>query len=154
MNHRVTLFDYQALAEFRYQIRRFQRFSEEAARQANVEPQQHQLMLAVKGKPPGEAARIGYLAERLQIQHHSAVELVDRLATKGLISRTRSSEDRREVFVKLTPRGEHVLAELTMHTSAELRSAAPALVASLRKLASRQRSSRPRRAKSAVMAEA
>src|ERR1700739_2062200 len=100
MNHRLTLFDYQALAEFRYQIRRFLHFSEEAARHAGVEPQHHQLMLAVKGRPPGEAARIGYLADRLQIQHHSAVELVDRLATKGLITRTRGSEDRREVFVK------------------------------------------------------
>jgi DNA-binding MarR family transcriptional regulator len=137
-NHRLTLSDYQSLAEFRYQIRRFLRFSEQAARVAGVEPQHHQLMLAIKGKPPGEEPRIAYLAERLQIQHHSAVELVDRLVKKGLITRRRGSQDRREVFVKLTPRGEQVLAELTMHTSAELRSAAPALVSILRKLAARQ----------------
>lgn len=144
-NHRLTLSEYQFLAEFRYQIRRFQRFSEDAARQAGVEPQHHQIMLAIKGKPAGEEPRIGYLAERLQIQHHSAVELVDRLVNKGLIARTRSSEDRREVFVKLTQRGEHVLGELTLHTSAELRSAAPALVAILRKLAIRPRTGNARR---------
>src|SRR5215469_9874830 len=100
MNHQVKLSDYQALAEFRYQIRRFVHFSEEAARHAQVEPQHHQLMLAVKGKLDGEPARISYLAERLQIQHHSAVELVDRLFKKGLISRTRSEQDRREVYVQ------------------------------------------------------
>lgn len=145
-NHRVTLTDYQSLAEFRYQIRRFQRFSEDAARQTGIEPQQHQIMLAIKGRPAGEEARIGYLAERLQIQHHSAVELVDRLVKKGLIARMRNSRDRREVFVKLTPSGEQVLAELTLHTSAELRSAAPALVAILRKLALRGRAGiKPRR---------
>ena len=134
-NHRVTLSDYQALAEFRYRIRLFLRSSEAAARNAGVEPQHHQIMLAIKGKPPDEEPRITYLAERLQIQHHSAVELVDRLEEKGLASRTRSSEDRRAVFVQLTPHGERVLAELTLHTSRELRSAAPALVSSLRKLA-------------------
>jgi len=135
----LSISDYQSLAEFRYQIRRFLRFSEEAARHAGIEPQHHQLLLAIKGKPPGEEPRIAYLAERLQIQHHSAVELVDRLVKNGLITRTRSSRDRREVLVKLTPRGERVLAELTLHTSAELRSAAPALVAILRKLAARRR---------------
>ncbi len=144
-HHRVTLSDYQHLAEFRYQIRRFQRFSEDTARRAGIEPQHHQIMLAIKGKPAGEESRIGYLAERLQIQHHSAVELVDRLVKKGLIARTRSAEDRREVLVRLTPRGEQVLGELTAHTSAELRSAAPALVAILRKLALRPRTGSSRR---------
>jgi len=133
-NQKVKPSDYRALAEFRYQIRRFVRFSEEAARHAAVEPQHHQLMLAVKGKPDDEPARIAYLAERLQIQHHSAVELVDRLVRKGLITRTRGEQDRREVYVQLTPRGEHILDALTLHTRAELRSAAPALVATLRHL--------------------
>lgn len=133
-NQKVKPSDYRALAEFRYQIRRFVRFSEEAARQAAVEPQHHQLMLAVKGKPDNEPARIAYLAEHLQIQHHSAVELVDRLVKKGLITRTRGEQDRREVYVQLTPRGEHVLDELTVHTRAELRSAASTLVATLRHL--------------------
>ncbi len=126
--------DYEALSEFRYQIRRFVRFSEEAARAAGIEPRHHQLMLAVKGTGKGVEPRVGYLAERLQIQHHSAVELVDRLASKGLVTRTRSEEDRREVHVQLTARGERLLEGLTYHTREELRSAIPALVTTLRKL--------------------
>ena len=126
--------DYHALAEFRYQIRRFLRFSEEAAREAGLEPRQHQLMLAVKGASLREAPHIGYLAEKLQVRHHSAVELVDRLAKRGLVQRIRGGLDRREVHVRLTARGERTLAALTLHTSAELRSAAPALVRSLRRV--------------------
>jgi DNA-binding MarR family transcriptional regulator len=133
----LKLSDYQALAEFRYQLRRFLRFSEEAARQAGLEPRHHQLMLAVKANPDSNGPRIAYLAERLQIQHHSAVELVDRLARKGLITRSRGGDDRREVHVRLTARGERVLGELTRHTRTELRSAAPALVATLHKLTGR-----------------
>jgi len=137
-NHNgVTLSDYQALAEFRYQIRRFVRFSEEAARRAGIEPRHHQLMLALKGKPDGEEPRIAYLAERLQIQHHSAVELVDRLVRKRLIKRTRGDADRREVHVRLTARGERILGELTGHMRGELRSSAPGLVAALSKLTPR-----------------
>ena len=128
--------DYQALAEFRYQIRRFLHFSEEAARRAGLEPRHHQLMLAVKAAGEEGGPRIGYLAERLQIRHHSTVELADRLAKKGLIRRSRGEGDRREVHVTLTPRGERVLEALTMHTSAELRSAAPALARTLRRVMS------------------
>lgn len=132
-NQEIKISDYQALARFRYQIRRFLHFSEEAARHSGIEPQHHQLMLAIKGRPDGEKCRIAYLAERLQVQHHSAVELADRLA-KGLITRTRGERDRREVYVQLSARGERILGELTVHTRAELRSAAPALVATLREL--------------------
>ena len=140
--------DYQSLAGFRYQLRRFLRFSEDAARGAGLEPQHHQLMLAVKAAREEDGPRIAYLAERLQIQHHSTVELVDRLAKKGLITRARSGNDRREVHVRLTARGERVLEDLTRHTRAELRSAAPALVTNLRKLAigaKKRRRARPRR---------
>jgi DNA-binding MarR family transcriptional regulator len=133
----TSLSDYQALAEFRYQLRRYVRIGEEAARTAGIESQQHQLMLAVKGAPHGEQPRIAYLAERLQIQHHSAVELVDRMEKKGLILRARGENDRREVHVQLTARGDRVLAELTSQMREELRSAAPALVATLRKLTTR-----------------
>ena len=80
MEHPLTLADYQALAELRYQIRRFVHFSEQASRTAGLEPQQHQLMLALKGLPKGVRPRIGELAERLQIRHHSTVELVNRLS--------------------------------------------------------------------------
>ncbi len=134
--------DYQALAEFRYQMRRYLRASEEVARAAGIEPQQHQILLAIKGIPDGEEPRIAYLAERLQVQHHSAVELVDRMVKKGLITRTRAENDRREVHVRLTARGDRVLAELTRHMRVELRSAAPALVSTLRRLTVRARTAK------------
>ncbi len=139
----LQLADYRALAELRYQIRRFLRFSEEVAREAGLEPQHHQLMLAIKGAPPGVQPKIAYLAERLQIQHNSAVELLDRLARHRLIQRSRSAQDRREVHVTLTSRGERLLAQLTLHTRAELRSSAPALVETLRKVVGSNRA-RPR----------
>lgn len=127
----LKLADYEAIAEFRYQIRRFLRFSEGAARSAGLEPHQHQVLLAIKGLPGGRPARISDLAERLQIQHHSAVELVDRLAARGLVNRALGEVDRREVYVQLSPRGEHILGGLTIHHKDELRRAAPALLAAL-----------------------
>ncbi len=81
MEKTLALSDYQALAELRYQVRLFLHFSEEAARKAGLEPQQHQLMLAIKGLPKGMRPTIGTLAERMQIQHHSTVELVNRLSS-------------------------------------------------------------------------
>ena len=131
----LTPSDYRAIAEFRYQIRRFLRFSEEAARAAGLAPQQHQLLLAVKGMPNGRVARISDLAERLQIQHHSTVELVDRLAARGLVNRALAEDDRREVHVQLTARGENILRVLTLHHKNELQQAAPALVAALQMVA-------------------
>jgi DNA-binding MarR family transcriptional regulator len=128
--------DYEALAEFRYQIRKFIRFSERAARDAGVEPQQHQLLLAVKGMPPDVAPSIGEVASRLQIVHHSAVELVDRLEEQGLIQRRRNPDDRRQVFLSLTQKGERVLRELTVHHRRELATMGPELASALRKLLS------------------
>src|SRR6476661_9729191 len=98
MEKQLTLSDYQSLAELRYQIRRFQHFSEEIARSAGLEPRQHQLMLALKGLPDGVRPRVAELAERLKIQHHSTVELVNRLSAGGYIRRHRGDEDRREVL--------------------------------------------------------
>jgi DNA-binding MarR family transcriptional regulator len=126
--------NYRAMAEFRYQIRRFLRFSEHAAREAGLEPQQYQLMLAVKGLPDAEKPRIGDVAERLQIQHHSTVELVDRLSKRGLVRRRRSDNDRREVLLELTPKGERLLQELAMHHRSEIREMGPELVTSLKKV--------------------
>lgn len=126
--------NYRAMAEFRYQIRRFLRFSEHAAREAGLEPQQYQLMLAVKGLPDGETPRIGDIAERLQIQHHSTVELVDRLSKRTLVRRRRSENDRREVLLELTPKGERLLQELALHHRGEIREMGPDLVASLKKV--------------------
>ena len=126
--------NYKALAEFRYQIRRFLRFSEETARAAGLEPQQYQLMLALKGLPEESRHRIGEVAERLQIQHHSTVELVDRLARRGLIKRRRGESDRREVLLELTPRGDKLLQELALHHRSELLQVGPNLVAALKKV--------------------
>src|SRR5450631_2444751 len=93
---RLTPQDYQSLAELRYQIRRFLHFSEQAARTVPLEPRQHQLMLAIKGLPEEVRPRIGELAERLQIEHHSAVELVNRLSAGGYVRRHAGGLDRRE----------------------------------------------------------
>jgi DNA-binding MarR family transcriptional regulator len=142
----LTPTDYQVIAEFRYQIRRFLRFSEDAARAAGLEPQQHQLLLTVKGMPGARAARISDLAERLQIQHHSTVELVDRLAARGLVSRALGEDDRREVYVQLSPRGERILDRLTLHHKSELQRSAPALVAALDEIAGQPRVTFLRRA--------
>jgi DNA-binding MarR family transcriptional regulator len=126
--------DYESLAELRHQIRRFLHFSEQAARDAGLEPRQHQLMLALKGLPAGVRPRIGELAERLQIQHHSAVELVNRLSARGYVRRQRGGEDRREVLLALTPRGEKILRQLSLHHKNELRSQGPQLLRVLRQV--------------------
>jgi len=126
--------DFKAMAELRYQIRRFLRFSENAARTAGIEPQQHQLLLAVRGLPDGLKPTIGVLAERMQLQHHSAVELVDRLVDRGFLSRLRATDDRRQVFVKLTRDGEEFLKTLSLHHLQELQSAGPRFVKILQRL--------------------
>jgi DNA-binding MarR family transcriptional regulator len=133
MNHRLISADYESLAEMRYQIRRYLRFSEEASRAAGLEPRQYQLLLAVKGLPKDVRPRIGELAERLQIQHHSTVELVNRLSAGGYVRRHRAGDDRREVLLSLTPKGEKVLRQLFIHHRAELRLRGPALVSALRR---------------------
>lgn len=137
MDNDISLEEYQALAEFRYQIRRFLHFSEQAARDAGIEPRQHQLLLALKGLPEGRQATIGELAERLQLQHHSTVELVNRLVERGFVQRCRDEEDQRRVLVNLTWRGEEILRELSFEHRAELRSNGPALVRALNALISK-----------------
>ena len=133
MNRPSALADYQALAELRHQIRRFLHFSEQAARRAGLEPRQHQLMLAVKGLPDRARPRIAELAERLQLEHHSTVELANRLAKRGHIRR-QAGEDRREVLLRLTPKGEKVLRKLSLHHQDELRTRGPALIAALKRV--------------------
>jgi DNA-binding MarR family transcriptional regulator len=131
---KLTLTDYQALAEFRFQIRRFLHFSERAVKAAGLERGQYQLMLAMKGMPSEVRPRIRELANRLQILHHSAVELVNRLEAGGYVRRERAQDDRREVLLELTPKGEKVLGELALHHHEELRSAGPAMVSALRRV--------------------
>jgi DNA-binding MarR family transcriptional regulator len=120
--------NYEAMAELRYQIRRFLRFSENAARQAGIEPQQYQLLMAVKGLPAHAKPNIRALAERMQLQHHSTVELIDRLVERGLLSRLRATDDRRQVLVKLTRDGEEFIENLALHHLQEWQSAGPTLV--------------------------
>jgi DNA-binding MarR family transcriptional regulator len=131
---KLTLSDYQALAEFRYRIRRFLHFSEQVVKKAGLERGQYQLLLAIKGMPAGVRPRIRELANRMDIRHHSAVELVNRLEAGGFVERTRAQDDRREVLLALTPKGEKVLAELALHHHDELRSAGPELVGALRRV--------------------
>ena len=123
--------EYRTLAEFRYQLRRFLRFSEEAARSVGLEPQQHQLLLALRGLPEGRAATVGELAERMQIQHHSTVELINRMVERDLIERSRDENDQRRVNISLTAKGHEVLRKLSLLTRQELRIIGPALVRTL-----------------------
>ena len=149
---KLTLSDYQALAEFRYQIRKFLHFSEQAVQASGLERGQYQLMLAIKGMPAGVRPRIRELAHRMQIQHHSAVELVNRLEAGGYVERERAQDDRREVLLALTPKGERVLEELALHHHDELQSAAPGLVAALRRL-TRGGKERPRKRRQSALKE-
>jgi DNA-binding MarR family transcriptional regulator len=130
----LTAEDYRALADFRYQIRRFLHFSEKAARSAGVQPQQHQLLLAVKGMDPGIEPTIGQIAERLHLRHHSVVELADRLSDLGLIRKRRAGKDRRRVLLEITARGEALLRRLSIIHRAELKSLRAALIKSLDEL--------------------
>jgi len=149
MKSSLTSGDYESLAEVRYQIRRYLRFSEQASRAAGLEPQQYQLMLAIKGLPKGTRPRIGELAERLQTQHHSTVELVNRLSAGGYVRRHRAGEDRREVLVALTPKGERELQKLFLTHRAELRMRGPALITALKRAV--QMAMRPSRAAARVI---
>src|SRR3954470_13218249 len=124
---RLIKAQYETLAAFRYALRQFIHFSEEAASRTGLTPQQHQALLAIKGYPGRDCVSVGELAERLQLRHHSAVGLVDRLVAEKLVSRAPSSEDRRQVFIQLTSRGENVLAKLSSAHSQQLRRMGPGL---------------------------
>lgn len=131
--------DYARLAELRYQLRRFLGRREEAARAAGVEPQQYALLLQLKGLEGRRRMTIGALAERLQIRHHSAVELVDRLAARGMVGRRRNGDDGRAVEVALRPAGQAVLRRLAHYSTAELHRDGRALVTVLERLIRQQR---------------
>ena len=126
--------DYRLLSEFRYLLRCFLEFSETAAVRAGLTTRQHQALLAIKGVRPDAAPTIGYLAERLRIQHHSAVELANRLAEAGLIVREQDESDRRRVRLSLTDAAEQRLAELSSSHLAELKRMRPALLDILNQL--------------------
>lgn len=114
--------DYEALSEFRYQLRRFLRFSEDAAQSEGLTPLQYQLLLHIKGYPGRDWATVGELAQRLQTQQHGVVALVSRCEAAGLVERTASAVDRRQVEVRLTPAGDTCLQRLARLHHTELRS--------------------------------
>lgn len=112
--------EYRVLARFRFALRVFMRFSEDAARGAGITPSQHQLLLAVRGFPEGAPA-ITDIAESLQLRHHSTVELIDRAVDAGLLRRTTDTEDRRRQRLTLTAKGAASLASLSAAHREELR---------------------------------
>ena len=129
----LTLGEYQSLAEIRHQIRRYLHAGEVAARHLGLEPRQHQMLLAIQGMPASVRPNVGEVAERLQIEHHSAVELVNRLAASGFVRRERDHTDRREVLLTVTAKGIKVLGELAEQHFWELAEGAPRLSLAVRK---------------------
>lgn len=121
----LTQKNYRDMAEFRYLLRSFLAFSEEAAREAGLAPAQHQALLAIKGFPGDKPPSMGDLAERLYVRHHSAVGLVDRLVIAGWLMRTTDSDDARKVVLTLTRAGEAKLGALQSAHREELKKLAP-----------------------------
>jgi DNA-binding MarR family transcriptional regulator len=127
--------EYESLAAFRYSLRQFLRFSEDAAHAAGITPQHHQALLAIKGFPGRDTVTVGELAERLQILHHSAVGLVDRLVADQLVIRKQAKEDRRQVLLSLTAKGEAILEKLSAAHKDQLARMGPKLNEVLQRLA-------------------
>ncbi len=125
---------YETLAAFRYALRQFIHFSDEAAQAAGITPQQHQALLAIKGFPGRDKVTVGELAERLQLRHHSAVGLIDRLVSEKFVTREPSAEDRRHVLIQLTTRGEKILEKLTSAHRAQLKRIGPKISQLLERL--------------------
>jgi DNA-binding MarR family transcriptional regulator len=125
-----------ALADFRYQLRAFLQFSERAATEHDVRPQQHQLLLQIAGIPQGHAATINYLAERLWLRQNSVVELADRSEAEGLVRRREDPEDRRRVVLSVTAKGMRLLDALSASHARELNEFAPQLIRALDRIKS------------------
>jgi DNA-binding MarR family transcriptional regulator len=130
----MTPLEYRAFAEFRYRLRCFLNFIETSARTAVLEPQIHQLLLALKGLPLEMRPTIRTLADRLQLRHNSTVELVQRSMERGLVERRPGTLDRREVLVRITARGERLIGRLSATHRMRMRSAAPELIEALEKV--------------------
>jgi DNA-binding MarR family transcriptional regulator len=131
MNPGFSLANYRQLAELRFRIRQYLQFSEHVARTNGIEPQQHQLMLTIKGLPANTVPTVSALANRLCLRHHSTVELINRLVERGAAVRKPCIEDRRQVLVELTPEGEELLAKLNTYHKEELQTFAPGLLAQI-----------------------
>jgi DNA-binding MarR family transcriptional regulator len=137
--------DYRALAEFRYQIRKFLTVSEEIARSGGLQPQQYLMLLVLRGLPVNNEPTLLTLAERLQIRHNSAVELANRLAKRGLIRRSRSRDDSRKVFIRLTAKGTALIEQLVRKRFIQLHSSQPELVRALDRVLARTKNKRTTR---------
>lgn len=119
-DHAISKHDFEELAHFRYQLRRYLRFSEELTRRNGMTSLQYLLLLQLKGFPGRAWATVGELAERLQAKHHGVVSLISRCEAAGLVKRTISRSDRRRVEVTLTRKGEACLDQLAHLHRAEL----------------------------------
>lgn len=112
--------DFETLADFRYQIRKFVRFSEQLALKHGIKPRQYLLLLQIRGYPDRDWATVGELAERLQAQHHGVVALISRCEKLGLVERRRSSDDRRRIEIRVLNKGNKLLDKLARLHRAEL----------------------------------
>jgi DNA-binding MarR family transcriptional regulator len=133
-SRQLTGDDYATLAAFRHALRRFTAFSEAEAKAAGLTPQQHQALLALKSKPGVPSLGIGEIAAHLLIRHHTAVELVDRMAEADLVTRYSDATDGRRTLVALTSRAERILRKLAATHLEELRTIRPALLELLSKI--------------------
>jgi DNA-binding MarR family transcriptional regulator len=141
MKSTISDAEYRALAELRYRIRHFIQEGDAAAQRSNLEPQQYLMLLAIRGLPLGAVATIRTLAERMALQHHSAVELIDRLESHGLVRRIRSEGDKREVRVSLLPQGSKLLDRVARERLSELKASGAALADAITALVERNHSS-------------
>jgi DNA-binding MarR family transcriptional regulator len=144
MKHTVSDTEYRALAELRYRIRHFIQEGDAAAQRSNLEPQQYLMLLAIRGLPQGAIATMRTLAERMAVKHHSAVELIDRLESHGLVRRIRSHGDKREVRVSLLPRGSKLLERVARERLSELKASGVALADAITALVERNTKPLPR----------
>lgn len=138
-SRRLVAIDYvlvRQLADFRFELRTFLQFSESAALQAGLQPQQHQLLLQIAGAPDTLSPTVAYAAKRLALKHNSTVELVDRSEREGLLRRVTNSEDRRQAILRLTQKGKRLIAKLSDDHAHELDERAPRLIATLDKIRS------------------
>lgn len=122
------------LAEFRFELRKFLQFSENAALSAGLQPRQHQLLLQVAGARQGAIVTIAYAAERLKLRHNTVVELVNRSVREGLLLRASDAGDQRRVLLQVTPKGKAILKKLSADHARELNMLAPRLIADLRRI--------------------
>src|ERR1700688_5041466 len=141
MKSTISDTDYRALSELRYRIRHFIQEGVAAAQRPNLEPQQYLMLLAIRGLPQGAVATISTLAERMALKHHSAVELIDRLETRGLVRRSRSEGDKREVRVSLRAQGSRLLDRVARERLSELKASGAALANAITALVDHQHTS-------------